>query len=431
METALLFCISHFLDQAIAIAERENDQALEFRLLAQASITVLYHDNYADRGKEVIRICDHAIALSESIDDLGPEPMPGYVRGLMYAQSGEPDSAFEMVQLAIQNADQLRDRSLMSRTNFGMSVAPFLLGNWDTAREYTDKGIFYAPHDPRSLFIRSQVEYETGNAVEGDEVLDRSIEIAASAPTGQSFEYAISSAAAAIASFISRDESGLIYAEETARVVLSTDIAMPFNKMFANMALATVAIVKGDTAGSAAMYEDLLPLRNWHPFIVSGDRLLGMTALSMGDISLAEGHFIDAISFTRKAGYRPQEGWSLHDYSGLLIDRDADGDREKVTELQQSHRYRHGTGYAAAAGTSACAAGNPESVNSPIILIDAQSAICNRIGTPFTRLNFLPLREGDDAKTRSHPTPTAPAPTAHARRASSAAPSNPASRRSR
>jgi len=322
------------LDQAIAIADRENDKALEFRLLGTASITVLYHDNYVNQGKEILRLCDRAIALSESIDDLWSDSMVRYVKSIMLSQSGEPDSASEIGRLALQSADQLRDRSQMSRTNFGMSLVPYYQGDWDTARDHTDKGIVYAPDDPRSLFIRSQVEYETGNAVEGDRFLDRSIEIAASTQKAQSFEYSISAAAVAFASLISGDNSRLNSAEENARVVLSTDIATPFVKMFAHMTLATAAIVRGDMTVAATMYEHFLPLRKWHPFVVSGDRLLGMTALAMGDSSRAEGHFQDAISFTEKAGYRPQQGWSLHEYSELLLDRDAPGDREKANKLQ-------------------------------------------------------------------------------------------------
>ena len=178
------------------------------------------------------------------------------------------------------------------------------------------------------------MEYETGNTVEGGQFLDRSIEIASSSSKGQSFEYAITSATVAIASSISGDDSRLPFAEESARDVLSTDIATPFVKMFARITLATAAIARGDVSGAATMYEHFLPLRKRHPFIVSGDRMLGMTALAMGDSSRAEGHFLDAISFSGKAGYRPQQGWSLHEYSGLLLDRNAPGDREKAIELQ-------------------------------------------------------------------------------------------------
>ena len=178
------------------------------------------------------------------------------------------------------------------------------------------------------------MEYETGNTVEADQFLDRSIEIALSSPRGHSFEYAMSAGAVAMASLISGDVSKLPDAEETARVVLKTDIAMSFIKMFARITLAAAAIARGDGTGAATMYEHLLPLQKWYPFLISGDRMLGMTALAMDDSSRAEGHFQDAISFSGKAGYRPQEGWSLHEYSRLLLDRNDPGDRENATELQ-------------------------------------------------------------------------------------------------
>ncbi len=154
---------SRALDQAIAIARREDDHALEFKTLAAASITVLYHTLWTDREIEISRICDRGIELSESIDDPGSEAMVCYVKGLMHLQIGEIDAAVKMVQRSLRAAERSRDRSLMSRTNFLMAFFASTEGDWATARENTDQAISYHPRDPRPLFIRSLVEYETGN----------------------------------------------------------------------------------------------------------------------------------------------------------------------------------------------------------------------------------------------------------------------------
>jgi hypothetical protein len=160
------------------------------------------------------------------------------------------------------------------------------------------------------------------------------IESAGNMPLGPTFEYSISSATVASASHMSGNESRLAFTVEAADLVLSAENATPFNQMWAYMARTLVALMRGDMPGVAAMYEHFLPLQNRHAFVMSGNQLLGMTALAAGDPDLAAIHLEEAISFSGEAGFRPQEAWSLHDYAALLLDRDAPGDREKATELQ-------------------------------------------------------------------------------------------------
>ena len=41
-----------------------------------------------------------------------------------------------------------------------------------------------------------------------------------------------------------------------------------------------------------------------------------------------------AYSFLADAGFRPELAWTCCDYSEMLLERNAPGDREKATELQ-------------------------------------------------------------------------------------------------
>ncbi len=43
--------------------------------------------------------------------------------------------------------------------------------------------------------------------------------------------------------------------------------------------------------------------------------------------------FDDAMTFCRKAGYRPELAWSLYDFADMLRERNRQGDSEKATEL--------------------------------------------------------------------------------------------------
>ena len=44
-------------------------------------------------------------------------------------------------------------------------------------------------------------------------------------------------------------------------------------------------------------------------------------------------HLEDALSFCRKAGYRPELAWTCCDYADTLLQRNEPGDREKAMSL--------------------------------------------------------------------------------------------------
>ena len=63
------------------------------------------------------------------------------------------------------------------------------------------------------------------------------------------------------------------------------------------------------------------------------DRLLGLLSQTMGNLDQALDHFEDALSFCRKAGYRPELAWTCCDYADTLLQRNASGDRAKAIAL--------------------------------------------------------------------------------------------------
>ena len=68
--------------------------------------------------------------------------------------------------------------------------------------------------------------------------------------------------------------------------------------------------------------------------ICSIDHLIGAVAELSGDTIEAAGQYESAIQMLRDAGYRPELAWTCSDYSEMLLEGDAPGDRDKVTELQ-------------------------------------------------------------------------------------------------
>lgn len=63
------------------------------------------------------------------------------------------------------------------------------------------------------------------------------------------------------------------------------------------------------------------------------DRELGVMAHRLGNYDDAAGYFEDALTFCRKAGYRPGLAWVCHDYADMLRKRYGVGDQEKAAAL--------------------------------------------------------------------------------------------------
>ena len=54
---------------------------------------------------------------------------------------------------------------------------------------------------------------------------------------------------------------------------------------------------------------------------------------TLGNLDQAATHFEDALTFCRKAGYRPELAWSCCDYADALRERGGEGDRAKAMSL--------------------------------------------------------------------------------------------------
>ena len=71
---------------------------------------------------------------------------------------------------------------------------------------------------------------------------------------------------------------------------------------------------------------------------IARDRILGLLASTVERSEIAAGHFEDALTFCRNAGYRPQLAWTCHDYADMLLQRNGDGDRSKAMSLLEEAR---------------------------------------------------------------------------------------------
>ena len=122
-------------------------------------------------------------------------------------------------------------------------------------------------------------------------------------------------------------------AERLGREVLSMG-ASDHTEARARIALAFVAVERGDRQSAREQYDALLPYRgvmtNGHPPIT--DRVLGLLAQTLGRIDEVAGHFEDALAFCRDR-IHGEQGHVSYEYAVLLFARRGPGDRERATEL--------------------------------------------------------------------------------------------------
>ena len=113
-------------------------------------------------------------------------------------------------------------------------------------------------------------------------------------------------------------------AKEAAEAVLSAQSVTPYVAMSAKAGLALLAVQQGDQSVAEEHHAYLQGQRGTMIEIVSSvDRLLGLLSQAMGSPVLAVGHFEDGLAFCRKAGYRPELGWTCCDYADTLRERTA------------------------------------------------------------------------------------------------------------
>jgi DNA-binding CsgD family transcriptional regulator len=325
--------------QALAIAQGEGDTALEAQVLANACQVDFWHLE----PQETIRKGQQAIELARSAGEPFAE-----ARGHMWncqamLLTGDLEGAQQYASAMLALAEQLHERDLLSVALTRNQVVHHLEGDWATAREFHRRLMEVTPQDVRHLCYRALLEYETGNLAEGQQQLERIREVVPLAVPGPSPWYAFPAIMLPAIARICGVIDHLDVAEAAARTILSAPPATPMVESIARSGLGLLAVLRQDGAAAGEHYPALEPRRGTMagPGYPSMDRLLGLLAHTMGLIDQAKIHFEEALTFCRKAGYRPELAWTCHDYAEALFvgasrsNRDAptSSDRTKALSL--------------------------------------------------------------------------------------------------
>lgn len=189
-----------------------------------------------------------------------------------------------------------------------------LEGDWESARDFIERGLSLAPQDTVILGLGASLEFETGETY-----LERMLDIVRVSSTDPAPEQGLIAVCLAVAARISGVVERLDIAEEAAGAVLSSHFATPFEAKWARDTLALIAVQRADAETAAEHYGALESQQGMILHGLATGRLLGLLAHTIGKPDEAVAHFEDALAFCRRAGYRPELAWSLCDYADAQL----------------------------------------------------------------------------------------------------------------
>jgi len=317
------------LDQALVIARNNNDIGLELRVLANSGNV----DGFHLRWETCLAKCQQALELGPSVDDSYTK-----LRAHLWAfwaflsANGDIEGARSHAEEIRSIAERLRDASWLFRSFHTETELSCIVGAWSSARQLSDQGIALFPTNSILLEQRALIEAQVGDVTHGNSYLQRSLD---SRGAGTAWIGANSLFLAQISRITGNGDLFDIVKDEAQSLISSSPVAV-FREQ---CGMALVAVQQGDVSLSGELYPTLAPQRGTFvtQTLLAVDRLLGLLSQTMGNLDQAMVHFEDALTFCRKAGYRPELAWTCCDYADMLRERDANRDRAKaITLLDES-----------------------------------------------------------------------------------------------
>jgi tetratricopeptide (TPR) repeat protein len=299
------------LSSALAIARRQGDRDLEMRTLGNAAHVATDHYQWPEALENALG----AIQLAREVEAPGAMVRAHDAAYLALRAKGDLEAARRHAEVLLALAEKLRTRGSL-RNALGTNIeAAFARGDWRAVRALCDL------HENReTLMHRVRLEYEVGDFSQGQAWLERLLESGQRASPGSYVRVFCALGILEVARIADvADRFGI--AETMARGVLSRRI--PRFTMLARTALALLAVQRGQVEAAEEQYAVLEPLRGTilpHS-LITNDRVLGLLAQTMGNLDKAVEHFEDALTFCRRAGYRPELAWTCCDYADLLLQR--------------------------------------------------------------------------------------------------------------
>ena len=317
-------------DRALTVAKVEGDTVLEMRVLAEAAYVDRFHLKWQQGLEKISRVAELAF-LSK---DPRSEVTAHFWGASIHRTLGDNERARQHAVAGLSPAERLRDRYWLSSTFLSYEEMSRLEGSWPAARDFCERGLAVSPMDWRFLSLLAGIEFEVGNFEQGEAYLEQLLEAMRRAAPGPTTAYALPAMVIPMVARISGGGGHFDAADIAAETILSSDLATPLAIIWARSGLAMLAVERNDVTAAEEHYAALEPCRGTmvSPALVN-DRLLGLLSMTTGRMDQAIAHFEEALTFCRRAGYRPELAWSASDCADALLQRNAYDDQAQAVAL--------------------------------------------------------------------------------------------------
>ena len=323
--------------QALEIARREGDEALEMEVLANTSSLDANNRRWQDVLTKSLRV----IELAQRADNTYAEMRARLWAAFSLIYIGELERATEYASTSLALAERIRDIQTLMQAIWANETVARVKGDWETSDRLIQRGLQLVSSDPFFLSAGIGSEYLKGEFEQGKDFMDRLLETMDRTTPAPIHVCACVAIMIPMVADISGVSEGFETAREAARQVLSSPASTPIFADTVNAGLALMAVQEGDTEQADELYKALLPTSGT---IINGgamvcDRVLGLLAWTMGREDQAIGHFEDALEYCIRAGYLNELAWTYYNYGERLLDSSVgpsqtrDPVRDKATSL--------------------------------------------------------------------------------------------------
>ena len=317
-------------DNALAIAQREHDLALELQTLTYSARVDGINHHWQESARKGVQ----ASELANRAGDIRFQVDAHYRSAYALHVLGDLHAARLHATIALEMAEKLRDRYWIATALWMNEIVSRLAGDLPAAFSFSDRGLAVQSGDARLIGTRVLLEYEFGSIEQGEVYMARLQDAARSTAPGPTLDHANIAFTLPVVGRLVDDDSRLGVAEASANAIIDSQHVTVGMSNDARAALGLIAVQRGDVQEATEQYSFLKSEQGRLLFTtMAADRLLGLLARTMGEFTAAAAHFEDAVEFCRQAEYRQELAWSSFDYADLLVQRDAPGDLDRGTVL--------------------------------------------------------------------------------------------------
>jgi len=326
---------------ALSIARQQQDKALEMQALVAAACVDYHHCRHV----QSLEWNQQAIDLAQLVDLPIEESHSRYDLHHVHYAMGNLEEATHHAEAMLASAERSRAHIWHGRAMDANVIVSSARGDWRTARDYIDQGLAASPGNSVILGAGALLEFQLGENDAGEAYLHRLLDSVPGgwrSPTATITQgpYTVPAVVIPVVAYITGDMAHFDLVEAVAQAIFSLPDAPPPAYLHGGqIGLALIAVQRRDETAAGELYGALQPIAgtmapqsNIGPGL-SVDRLLGLLSQTMGNLERAAGHFDDALTFCRKAGYKPELAWTCCDYAGMLLQRSAQSNRANAMTL--------------------------------------------------------------------------------------------------